>query len=152
MLKAIKQFFGYEDFNVEDTLSPSCLLLLKACCWFEDDASIEAIGIYPEQKTLVAGFVCTSDNRIDVTFSGVVDASATYKGEALVRSEIMRLPYQHDVDEFEVRGTCLYRDRETIFHTHIVKLIAEGLIVMFTFGDLSFTQVSDDENAASPQR
>jgi len=149
MLKTIRQFFrGYEDFDVEDTLSPSCLSLLKTCCGFEEDALIESVGLYPERKMLVAVFVCPYDKKIEVTFSGVADASATCKGEALARNERVSLPYQHDVDEFEVRGTCFYRDREKVFHTHILKLKAEDLIMMFTFGDLSFVQLSDDAKSA----
>jgi hypothetical protein len=40
-----------------------------------------------------------------------------------------------------VKGTCYWRDREKIFHTHVLKLIAEDLIVMFTFTDLDFREV-----------
>ena len=149
MLKTLKQFFrGYEDFKVEDSLSPSCLYLLRTCCGFEEDALIESIGVYPEKETLVAIFVCPNDKKIEVTFSGVVDASVTYKGEALARNEMNDLAYQHNVDEFEVRGTCYYRDRGKLFHTHILKLIAEDLIAMFTFADLTFRQVNDDAKAA----
>ena len=141
MLKKIKQFIrGQEPFNVEDSLSPSCLRLLKTCCGFEEDTSIVSIGIYPEKGIIVAAFVCPYEKRVEVTFSGVADAAVICKGEALARDEMIDLLYEHDVDEFEVRGTCYYRDRGNLFHTHVVRMMAEDLIVMFTFGDLTFRQ------------
>lgn len=153
MLEPFKEIFrGYHEFKVEDTLSPSTLDLLKNCAWFEEEAQIVSLGIYPEKQTLAATFISvlgTFNGYIkkenEVTFSGVPDASATYKGKALARNEIVQVSYEHDVDFFEVSGTCLYEDRDKLFHTHVVKLIAEDLIVMFTFADVSFRKISEEK-------
>lgn len=145
MFESVKKTFsGYEDFDIEKSLSPASRHLVKVCSGFED-AQVKAIGIYPEKKTVKARFICGNGREIEVEFSGVGDVSATCKGEIVTRNAVFQLPYEHDVDEFSVYGTCYFQDREKLFHTHITKLIAEDLIVMFTFSELSFGEISESQ-------
>lgn len=144
MLESIKLFFtGHQDFKNEDALSPSCLGLLKACYGFEEDVTLESVGIYPEAQSVVMVFIDPYNKKIEATFNGVVDVFATNKGQALNRNQKIMLEYEHQVDEFEVKGTCYYRDRDKSFHTHILRFIAEYVIMMFTFADVSCRQVQD---------
>jgi len=154
MLEIIKELFQvYEEPNNDERLSPSTLALLENYAGFEEDASIISIGIYPEKEILRANLNCLVASlsseyiykRIEITFNGVPDVSATYKGEILGQNEIIRLPYELDVEFLEVGGTGRFKDRDKVFHTHILKLIAEDLIVMFTFADLSFREISGEK-------
>ena len=139
MLESLQLFLtGVPEFKIEDSLSPSCRGLLKRCYGFEEDVTLKSLGIYPDTNSVVMVFVDPYEKRVEVIFNGVIDASATNVGQILPRNQIINLDYEYTVDEFEVKGTCYWRDRDKIFHTHILKLIAENLIVMFTFTDLVF--------------
>ncbi len=155
MLEKITSIFrGHKAIEYERILSPSCFALLRTYS-FEDSPSIITLGFYPEKNAAEIVFSClvTSrhkyfvqdayvSRRIEVAFKNVTSPSITNRNQPLAYNQIVRLEYEHDVDEFELSATCYYEHRDKIFHTHTLKIIAEDLIVMFPFEDLSFREIS----------
>jgi hypothetical protein len=92
MFESLKLLFtGISEFKIEDSLSPSCRGLLKRCYGFEEDITLESLGIYPEANSVVIMFVAPYDKKVEVAFNGVTDASATNVGHALARSQMVTL-------------------------------------------------------------
>jgi hypothetical protein len=155
MTRWIKDLVGGGADDDDELLSPNCELLARAYDF--EAGAVLSVGVDPAKGIVVVemdlplaeGHPAHSALRevrrlVTATFHGVVDPSATVRGEPLARGGKVDFETEHEIDELYISATAPWAYRSTTHHTHVFWCIAEGLVLAFPFADVRCKELLEE--------
>jgi hypothetical protein len=156
MVRWLKNIVGDGDAEEDELLGPNCQVLVSAYDFeagallsLEIDMAAARVELRMDLPVL-EGHPAYSALRevrrlVTASFHGVIEPSATLRGESIPRGRPFELEYEHVIDEFYISATSPWAYRETAFHAHVLWLLAEGLVLAFPFADVRCKETIEDE-------